>query len=108
MRKKIVKRKKSNLSHSDSEDSYNHGEEVDKNTAEVKKNVIDGDEECKEEERVSRTSQWSKQEHPSGWQTDQEARGDKTGMYRATWNLQHFFWQRRGRSVAGISLSLSP
>ena len=91
-----MKRKKSNPSHSDSEDSYHHDEEVDKNTAEVKKNVIDGDEECKEEERVSRTSQWSKREHPSGWQTDQEAREDKTGMYRATWNLQQSFFGNGG------------
>ena len=42
-KEKIVKREKSNPSHSDSEDSYHHGEEVDKNTAKVKKNVIDGD-----------------------------------------------------------------
>ena len=44
-----------------------------------------------------RTSQWSKREHPSGWQTDQEAREDvKTGMYRATWNLQQSFFGNGG------------
>ena len=46
-----VKRKKSNPSHSDSEDSCNHEDEVDKHTTDVKK-IIDVDEELKEEERV--------------------------------------------------------
>ena len=47
-----VKRKKSNPSHSDSEDSCNHEDEVDKHTTDVKKKIIDVDEELKEEERV--------------------------------------------------------
>ena len=42
------------------------------------------------------TSTWSKREHPSGWLTDQEARGDKTVMYRATWNLQPSFFGNGG------------